>query len=370
MKISAILLMAGSSIRFNNTKNKNFYEINKKPIFLYSLDILYNHKMIDEICLVVKEEEFEEVSEIVNFNYDNVKIIIGGSTRAISVKNALKEIDSDIILIHDAARPLIISNDIDNIINSLNDSDCATLYHKVYDTIKDTKDVVKTVDRDYLKAVTTPQAFKKELYNTILLNEKEVTDEIALFENDKKIAFVLESRNNLKVTTKEDLEYIEYILMNKSYKVGHSLDFHTVVKNRDLILGGVKFDTDFGLLGHSDADVVYHAVTEAILGALSLGDIGTHFPDTDNKYLNMDSSYFVKEAVKLLEKENYTIENIDVIIYLEEPNLKNYKVQMAKNIKQLTNASYVNVKATTLEKKGPIGAKEGIASEAVILIKK
>ena len=112
MKISAILLMAGSSIRFNNTKNKNFYEINKKPIFLYSLDILYNHKMIDEICLVVKEEEFEEVSEIVNFNYDNVKIIIGGSTRAISVKNALKEIDSDITLIHDAARPLIISNDI------------------------------------------------------------------------------------------------------------------------------------------------------------------------------------------------------------------------------------------------------------------
>ena len=165
-------------------------------------------------------------------------------------------------------------------------------------------------------------------------------------------------------------KYIEYILMNKSYKVGHSFDFHTVVKNRKLILGGVKFDTDFGLLGHSDADVVYHAVTEAILGALSLGDIGTHFPDTDSKYLNMDSSYFVKEAVKLLEKENYTIENIDIIIYLEEPNLKNYKVQMAKNIKQLTNASYVNVKATTLEKKGPIGAKEGIASEAVILIKK
>lgn len=371
MKISAILLMAGSSIRFNNTKNKNFYEINKKPLFLYSLDILYNHKLIDDIYLVVKKDEFEDVSDIVNFNYDNkVKLIVGGSTRSNSVKNALKEINSDITLIHDAARPLITSTDIDNIIDSLKESDCATLYHKVYDTIKDTKDIVKTVNRDYLKAVTTPQAFKKELYNTILLNEEEVTDEIALFEKDKNVSFVLETRNNLKVTTKEDLEYIEYILMNKSYKVGHSFDFHTVVKNRKLILGGVKFDTDFGLLGHSDADVVYHAVTEAILGALSLGDIGTHFPDTDSKYLNMDSSYFVKEAVKLLEKENYTIENIDIIIYLEEPNLKNYKVQMAKNIKQLTNASYVNVKATTLEKKGPIGAKEGIASEAVILIKK
>lgn len=371
MKTSAILLMAGSSIRFNDDKNKNFYEINKKPIFIYSLDILYSHELINDIYLVVKEEEYEQVSEIVNFNYDNkIKIIIGGATRCESVKNALKEIDSDITLIHDAARPLITKNDIDNIIDSLNNNDCATLYHKVYDTIKETKDSIKTINRDNLKAVTTPQAFKKELYNTILLNKDELTDEIALFEKEKKVAFVKEIRNNLKVTTKEDLEYIEYILMNKSYKVGHSFDFHTVAKNRNLILGGVKFDTDFGLLGHSDADVVYHAVTEAILGALSLGDIGTHFPDTDNKYLNMDSSYFVKEAVKLLNKENYTIENIDVIIYLEEPNLKNYKVQMAKNIKELTNASYVNVKATTLEKKGPIGAKEGIASEAVILIKK
>ena len=371
MKISAVLLMAGSSIRFNDNKNKNFYEVHKKPLFLYSLDILNNHKLINDIYLVVKKEEYEEVKELVNFNYDNkIKIIIGGLTRGESVKNAIKELDSDIVLIHDAARPLVTPNDIDNIIDSLKESDCATLYHKVYDTIKETKDSVKTINRDYLKAVTTPQAFKKDLYNDILLNNDEITDEISLFEKDKKVAFVLETRNNLKVTTKEDLDYIEYLLMNKSYKVGHSFDFHTVSKNRDLILGGVKFDTDFGLLGHSDADVVYHAVTEAILGALSLGDIGTHFPDTDNKYLNMDSSYFVKEAVKLLEKENYTIENIDVIIYLEEPNLKNYKVQMAKNIKQLTNASYVNVKATTLEKKGPIGAKEGIASEAVILIKK
>ena len=180
-----------------------------------------------------------------------------------------------------------------------------------------------------------------------------------------------EERREKKIKPQRELRTEKSDCFHSSHKsFFHSFDFHQVAKNRDLILGGVKFDTDFGLLGHSDADVVYHAVTEAILGALSLGDIGTHFPDTDSKYLNMDSSYFVKEAVKLLNKENYSIENIDVIIYLEEPNLKNYKVQMAKNIKQLTNASYVNVKATTLEKKGPIGAKEGIASEAVILIKK
>lgn len=372
MKISSIVLMAGSSTRFCNQENKNFYEIHKKPLFLYSLDVFYNHPQINNIYLVVKKDELEIVKDIVDLNYNSkVQIIIGGNTRTNSVKNALKGIEDDLVLIHDAARPLITSSDIDNIINGIKDYDCATLYHKVFDTIKETKEVVSTINRDNLKAVTTPQAFKKTLFETILNNENEsITDEIALFEKDYKVAFIEESRNNLKVTTKDDLEYIEYILMNKSYKIGHSFDFHTFTNKQPLILGGVKFDTNYGLLGHSDADVVYHVVTEAILGALSLGDIGTHFPDTDDKYSGMDSSYFVKEAVKLLNKENYTIENIDIIVYLEEPNLKNHKKQMAQNIKKLTNATYVNVKATTLEKKGLVGRKEGIASEAVILIKK
>ncbi len=372
MTISSILLMAGSSIRFNNSHNKNFYEINKKQLFTYSLDVLYNHNLIESIYLVVKQDEYENVQEIIDLNYSNkVKLIIGGSTRTKSVKNALKEITADVTLIHDAARPLITNEDISNIINSLNNNDCATLYHNIYDTIKDTTSYITTLNRENLKAVTTPQAFKKELYKIILENNNDnITDEISLFEKKYNVAFVKESRNNLKVTTKEDLEYIEYILMNKTYKIGHSFDFHTFTTNQPLILGGVKFNTSYGLLGHSDADVVYHVICESILGALGLGDIGTHFPDNDPKYKGMDSSYFVKEAVKLLEKENYTVENIDIIIYLEEPNLKNYKKQMADNIRMLTNATYINVKATTLEKKGLVGRKEGIASEAVILIKK
>lgn len=372
MKISSILLMAGSSNRFNLNKNKNLYEINNKHLFLYSLDTFYNHQKINNIYLVVKEEEYEDVLDIVKQNYDDrVSIIVGGDTRSKSVKNALCNITDDGVLIHDCARPLVTSNDIDNIIDSLNHSKCATMYHKVFDTIKEVTDSINTINRDNLKAVTTPQAFTKQLYEIILNNDNElITDEIALFEKDYTVAFIEETRNNLKVTTTDDLAYVEYILMNKSYKVGHSFDFHTFTTEQPLVLGGVKFDTNFGLLGHSDADVVYHVVTEAILGALQLGDIGTHFPDTDMKYHKMDSSYFVKEAVRLLNEAKYTIENIDVIIYLEEPNLKNHKYQMAQNIKKLTGASYVNVKATTLEKKGLVGRKEGIASEAVVLIKK
>ena len=152
--------------------------------------------------------------------------------------------------------------------------------------------------------------------------------------------------------------------------IGHSFDFHPFEENRKLILGGVEIPYSKGLAGHSDADVVYHVVAESIMGALGIGDLGTLFPDTDNKYLNMNSAYLIKEVMKHLEQSFYRVENIDVIIYLEKPNLKNYKIQMAKNIKELINCNYVNVKATTLEKKGLIGNGFGIASEAVVLLKK
>ena len=244
----------------------------------------------------------------------------------------------------------------------------------IYDTVKQTTSKVKTLDRNELKAVSTPQFFTQPLYETILKasdNCKNITDELQLFETNFDIAFVEESRKNLKVTTLEDLEYVNYILTkNNIYKIGHSFDFHPFAKDRLLYLGGISFDVGFGLMGHSDADVVYHVVAESMMGALEMGDLGTLFPDTDRQYLNKDSCYFVKEVVKKLNQENFVIENIDIMIYLEKPNLKEYKSIMAKNIKKLTNCNYINVKATTLEKKGLIGTGEGIASEAVVLIKK
>lgn len=371
----AILLMAGSSLRFNDLTNKNFYLINEKPLFIYSLDILYNHPQISRIIVVTKQELITTLKEVIEQNYpDKIEIIEGGLTRAESVRKAVSLVVEDVVLIHDAARPLIQKIDIDNLIKYSDDFDCGTLYHKVYDTIKMEKDIITTIDRNTLKAVSTPQFFKKKLYHQILkpnLLDEQITDEISLFEKDFKVAFVEESQSNLKVTTKEDLDFIKYFLTKeKTYKIGHSFDFHPFEENRPLYLGGIKFDTNFGLKGHSDADAVYHVVAESIMGALEIGDLGTLFPDTDVKFLNMNSKYFVEEVMKYLNLKEYEIENIDIIIYLEKPNLKNYKVQMAQNIKQLTKCSYVNVKATTLEKKGLIGQGLGIASEAVVLIKK
>lgn len=373
--VSAILLMAGSSTRFNDQLNKNFYLINEKPIFMYSLDVLHNHPKIEEIIVVTKQDLIKEVEEIISQNYSNkIRIILGGNTRAQSVRNAIAQVNTDVVLIHDAARPLVQMIDIDNLIVASNTYKCGTLYHRIYDTIKSGSETVSTIDRNLLKAVSTPQFFKKDLFEQILkpnLSDEQITDEISIFEKEVSVGFVEESRSNLKVTTKEDLDYVTYLLTKEhTYKIGHSFDFHPFEENRNLYLGGVKFDTNFGLKGHSDADVVYHVVAESIMGALELGDLGTLFPDTDMKYHNMNSEYFVTEVMKHVNDKGYQIENIDVIIYLEKPNLKNYKRQMASNVKKLTGCSFVNVKATTLEKKGLIGNGLGIASEAVVLIKK
>ena len=156
------------------------------------------------------------------------------------------------------------------------------------------------------------------------------------------------------------------------YRIGHSNDTHRLVKERKLVLGGVEIEYEYGLLGHSDADVVLHVVAESILGALGYGDLGDFFPDNDPSYEGIASSYFVNEVYKMMDKAGYEINNIDITIYLEKPHLSKYKFEMKKNIACLlhTNESNVNIKATRGEGLGFIGKMEGISAEAVVLLVK
>lgn len=157
-----------------------------------------------------------------------------------------------------------------------------------------------------------------------------------------------------------------------NYRIGHAHDVHRFGKGRDFILGGVKIPYEYGLIGHSDADCVYHAVSEAIIGALGLGDLGTHFPDNDPKYKDMDSRYFLSEARKLLENSRYQISNLDITVYLEKPILKPYVPSMKENISRLLgiDLNQVNLKATRGEGMGFIGRGEGVGAECVVLIYK
>ena len=345
MKNSLVLLMAGSGTRSGLEINKVLYQINQTPLFMYSLEKF--HKVgFDEYILVVSKNDFEIVNEYMENTSFNVSLVIGGSTRCESVRNALKKVTGDVVVIHDAARPLINIKDIENIKNASLNYKLGTMYHHVTDTIRKVTNTVEVVNRDYLYSITTPQFFHKSLFNKILNNKELITDEITLFENEYEISFIKETTNNLKLTTKEDIEYIEYELSNKhNYSTGHSLDYHPFDNTGKLILGGITFDEYPILHGHSDADVVLHAVTESLLGAANLGDLGT------------------------LNKKHIKIQSIDVMVYLIKPSLKNYKTQMANHIKDITNASFVCIKAATLNKRGLISLEEGIGAEAISLIK-
>lgn len=368
-----LLLMAGSGTRTTLGYNKIKYKINNKPLFMYSFEKFLQIKECNKIILVVKKEELDEYRNLEN---DKIKITVGGSTRFESVLNGSKEATSDIVLIHDAARPNVKVEDIKKVYEKAKETKSACLAVKAKDCIRSLENnETKTLERSNLWQIQTPQAVDRLLLIKGLESKKfnNYYDDCEVLEKNFNIkcGIVEGDYNNFKVTTDDDIKYMEFLMNNKQlYRIGHSKDTHRLVKNRKLILCGIDIPFELGLLGHSDADVVYHAIAESIIGALGLGDIGKFFPDNDPKYEGMDSSYFVKEVYKMMNKMGYIINNLDVTIYLEKPILKDHKQKMEENVAKLlhTDITNVNVKATRGEGLGYIGNMEGISAEAVCLL--
>ncbi len=371
MTSSVIVLASGSASRFNGNKNKVLERINNIPLFYFSLK-----KFIDldfnKIILVVKKEEenfFKEYLDSTN-ELDKVVFAYGKEERFLSVKEGLKIVDTNTCLIHDAARPLVSKDDILNVLNSLNEYDVSFLGKHCIDTLRYI-DSFNTLDRSNIINVSTPQGFTNKCYDVILNNTNNITDEVSLFDNSYKIKYIEESFPNIKVTYSSDLNLCEYYLYNNKHSyIGHSLDYHPYSNDGVLKLGGIEFLEYKKLIAHSDGDVLYHSIAEAILGASSLGDLGTFYPDTDNLYKDIDSSIILKDVVDKVNSLGYEISNIDVMLYLIKPNLKDYKRLMIDNIKNITKCDYVCVKAATLNKRGLISLEEGIGSETVVLLRK
>lgn len=372
-----LLLMAGSGTRTSLNYNKILYKINNKPLYQYSLEKFLSLKQCNKIILVVKEDEYNYYKPLIN---EKIDVVIGGDTRFKSVLNGAKKATSDILLIHDAARPNTNIKHIINLYEEALKSDACCLGVKVKDCIRNIDSNSYTLERSNLWQIQTPQAVNRMLLIKGLENNKfdNYYDDCEVLEKNFNIKcnIVNSDYTNIKVTTDEDLKYMEFLMnqnINIQYKIGHSKDTHKLVEGRKLILGGIDIPFHLGLLGHSDADVVYHAVVESIIGAMGLGDIGKLFPDNDKKYKDISSSYFMEEIYKIMNIENYEINNIDITIYIEKPILKDYKPKMEENISKLlhTDISKVNVKATRGEGLGYIGNMEGISAEAVcMLIKK
>lgn len=284
-----------------------------------------------------------------------------------SVYNGLRSLptNTDIVLVHDGARPFITKEVIERVLDEVLKTGAAIPYVKAKDTIRNDE---RTLNRDELYMIQTPQGFDIEVLLEAYENAFDEgfygTDDASLVDRiGKKISLVQGSEANRKITTFEDLPYQEI-------RVGTGYDLHTLVDGRPLIIGGVEIPCEKGLLGHSDADVLVHALMDAILGAIGQGDIGKHFPDSSEEFKGISSLILLEKVHTIMINENYELINGDMTLLMEKPKVLSYTDRMKTNIEEILEipAGRINIKATTMEGIGTIGREEGIACQASVLL--
>lgn len=376
IKVSAIIVAAGASRRMGFDK-LSYRLPNSKTVLETSAEAFAAHPQVDELVLVAGGNT-AQCKEIAAKCAKPCTVVAGGETRADSVCNGLHAAKGELVAIHDAARPFVSEEVISAALAEAEAMGAAAPAVAVKDTIKIAHDgvVEQTPDRAALFAVQTPQCFNRELYWQALravLGEKAhlVTDDCSLFElAGLPVHLTKGDYANLKITTKDDLPAAAQKKGENTMRIGHGYDVHRLVEGRKLIMGGVTIPYEKGLLGHSDADVLLHAISDALLGAAALGDIGKHFPDTDPRYEGADSLMLLREVGRLLDEAGYTVGNIDATILCQAPKLAPHIPAMRQNIADALGLALedVSVKATTEEHLGFTGEGLGIAAHAVALI--
>ncbi len=382
--VSVILPAAGNATRMQGIQ-KTFFQLSGVSVLCRSIRLFENHPSVGEIIVVVRSSDLKAVREMLQAASLDQKVILtaGGDTRFESVKNGLQVADEQFpfVAIHDAARPLCAAEDIDAVFAKAFEQGAAALGLPIKDTVKQTSQgqILKTIPRAELVGVQTPQVFRKDWYREGLCQAArggDYTDDCQLLEAiGKPIAIVAGSERNLKLTTPFDLTVAEAVIREEAptpmqIRIGHGYDVHRLTTDRQLILGGVLIPYEKGLAGHSDADVLVHAIMDSMLGAVGLGDIGRHFPDTDDAYLGADSIALLQQVTALVLAHGWRVGNIDATVLAEAPKLAPYIQTMRERIAAACSVAVdqVNVKATTEEKLGFTGAGEGIAAHAVCLL--
>ncbi|MEM1389485.1 MAG: bifunctional 2-C-methyl-D-erythritol 4-phosphate cytidylyltransferase/2-C-methyl-D-erythritol 2,4-cyclodiphosphate synthase [Pseudomonadota bacterium] len=376
MAVYAIIVAAGSGSRAGGDVPKQFQLLAGKPVYQWSLDTFVSHHAIETSVLVVSAEMFDAVSNAQD--PETLEIVLGGESRTESVLaglTALDAADSDIVLIHDAARPGLTSDVIDDLIGELATADAAAPALPIVDALKRVdQGRVTSVSREKLYRVQTPQAFHVSSISSALMQDsQEFVDDLAAIEGNGGKVVLLEGNEGLaKITFPGDLERMEQQLLNDHLlpRVGTGFDVHAFGPGTEITLCGLSIPHSHGLVGHSDADVAWHTLTDAILGALALGDIGDHFPPSDIKWKGAASSIFLKHAAKLADDAGYQIGNCDITIICEQPKIGPHRDAMREETAKLLNLpiSAVSVKATTSERLGFTGRGEGIAAQAACML--
>jgi 2-C-methyl-D-erythritol 4-phosphate cytidylyltransferase / 2-C-methyl-D-erythritol 2,4-cyclodiphosphate synthase len=359
-----IILAAGESKRFNSKTPKPYQLYAGKPLLLHSIDKVKNQKIFSKIVLVINKKHKNFLKKI---KIKDVKIIQGGKTRAESAYKGLKSVRKykiKNVMIHDAARPNFSTKLINKLIKELRHNDCVIPAIKSTDSIKEKSNKkIKNLKRENIYLTQTPQAFNYDkLYDLQNNRSSDVTDDANLFiQAGKKIKIIKGESKNYKITINSD------IIVNKTIKYGLGFDVHKLVPNKKLYLGGVYIPFPFGTLGHSDGDPVLHALTDAILGACSMGDIGEKFSDNNKKFKNIRSTILLNEIIKQIKNKNYLVNNIDINIITQNPKIQRYKKQIKNCIAKICKVlpSQINIKGKTTEKLGVIGKEKAIACEVI-----
>ncbi len=367
---TAILVAAGASRRMGFDK-LSYRLPDGRTVLETSCAALAAHPAVRQVVLVAGANR-PECERIAAACPKPCCVVDGGETRADSVRNGLAAAEGALVAIHDAARPFVSRAVITAALEAAARTGAAAPAVPVKDTIKVAQGgrVVSTPDRAMLYAVQTPQCFSREKYRQALAcvtgeQARQVTDDCSLFDlAGMPVELTAGDYGNYKITTPDDLK------KEKTMRIGHGYDVHRLVEDRKLILGGVEIPYEKGLLGHSDADVLLHAVMDAVLGAAALGDIGRHFPDTDPAYRGADSLALTRAVAALIREHGYTVGNIDATILCQKPKLAPYIEEMRRNIAAAFGvaADAVSVKATTEEHLGFTGEGLGIAAHAVALL--
>jgi len=392
MYVAAIVAAGGSGRRFGGARPKQLIDVAGRTVLERSVRAFLDHPRVDEVVVALPADLASSPPAFLGGAPKPLRVVAGGERRQDSVANAFAAIGplADLIVIHDAARPLVDADLIERTIAAAAASGAAIAAVPAHDTVKlaastdpDTRIVERTLDRTRVWLAQTPQAFTRRVLEDALAQGKKGatgTDEAALAEQAGHPVRLIEgSSRNLKITTPEDLAQVERWLAQGqdgplrsavragTIRVGIGYDSHRLVEGRPLLLGGVAIPHSRGLAGHSDADALCHAVTDAILGAASLGDIGRHFPDTDAQWKDADSLVLLGRANEMVRAKGYEVRSVDAVVIAERPKLAPHIDPIRASLAGALSIDIdaVSVKGKTNEGMGEIGRGEAIAVHAV-----
>ena len=374
MGFCLIILAGGNSHRFKSNLSKPYQKIAGKSLIEINVNKARKFKEIKKIILVYNKKDSKRVKSL---NLKNIKIVLGGKTRQQSTFNALKYLNNtngvSKVLIHDVARPNFSLKLLHSIIRNIKNNRAVVPKIEIQDAIKQKIDsslneYILGKSRDNLFLTQTPQAFNfKEIYQLHKTNSgKYKDDDISLYMNLDGIKFIEGDKKNFKITDQSDFENLKNIYKSNQ-SIGIGFDVHRLVPKRKLYLAGLKIKSQLGTLGHSDGDPVLHSITDAILGACKMGDIGQMFSDKSKKFKNIRSTILLQEVMEKIKAKGYFVNNIDINIITQTPKIKKYKNKMIDSIAKLCGISknQINIKGKTTEKLGVVGKEKAIACEVI-----